>query len=88
MPSSLMYDEPDNFVVLDPNQLEEEFMSADELFAKLKKILSQTSLDELDPELQKISSLDDRANYLLTTSCEFQLAPGKTLQWYAVRLEK
>lgn len=88
MPSSIMYDEEENFVVLDPNLLEEELMSADELVAKLKNILSQIPVDDLDRDLKKITSLDDRAKYLLATSCEFPLEPGKTLQWYAVRLEK
>lgn len=88
MPSSIMYDDRENFVVLDPNQLEEEFMTGDELLAKLTDILAQTPTDRLDPDLKKISSLDERAKYLLNTSCEFQLQPGKTLQWYAVRLEK
>jgi hypothetical protein len=83
-----MYEAEETFVVLDPNQLEEEFMTGEELLIKLKQILSQTPADELTPDIRKYSSIDDRAKYLLTTGCELQIAPGKTLQWYVVRLEK
>jgi len=83
-----MYEDEENFVVLDPNLLTEEFMSGDELLVKLTDILAPIPSDELDPDLRQIESLADRAKYLLTTSCEFELEPGKTIQWYAVRLEK
>jgi hypothetical protein len=53
MPSSIMYDDEENFVVLDPNLLEEELMSADELVAKFKDILSKIPVDDLDPDLKK-----------------------------------
>lgn len=88
MPSPIMYEDKETFVVLDPNLLEEEFMTGEELLIKLKQILSQTPADELTPDMQKFSSLDEQAKYLLTTGCELELAPGKTLQWYVVRLEK
>lgn len=88
MPSPIMYEAEETFVVLDPNLLEEEFMTGEELLIKLKQILSQTPADELTPDIRKYSSLDDQAKYLLTTGCELELAPGKTLQWYVVRLEK
>jgi hypothetical protein len=29
-----------------------------------------------------------QAQYLRDTACEFDLEPGRTLQWYAIRLEK
>jgi hypothetical protein len=76
----------DVFVVLEANQ-PEQFLAAAELFAKLKEILVQRQQD-LPQELQKFTSVEDQAQYLMDTSCEFDLGPGQYLQWYAVRLEK
>ena len=85
MPDPLMYRQ-DTFVVLEPNQ-PEQFLSAAELLEKLKLILSQNQQD-LPHDLQKFTSVDAQAQYLLDTTCEFNIAPGDYLQWYAVRLEK
>ena len=85
MPDPLMYQQ-DAFVVLEPNQ-PEEFLTPVELLEKLKGILAQRQQD-LPRELQKISSIDAQAQYLLDTSCELDVGPGQYLQWYAVRLEK
>lgn len=85
MPDPLMYQQ-DAFVVLEPNQ-PEEFLTPVELLEKLKGILAQRQHD-LPRELQKISSIDAQAQYLLDTSCELDVGPGQYLQWYAVRLEK
>ena len=84
MPDPLMYQQ-DVFVVLEPNQ-PEQFLTAAELQEKLKVILSQQQ--DLPPYLQKFTSVDAQAQYLIDTSCEFDLGPGQYLQWYAVRLEK
>ena len=85
MPDPLMYRQ-DTFVVLEPNQ-PEKFLSAAELLEKLKLILNQNKQD-LHYDLQKFTSVDAQAQYLLDTTCEFNLSPGDYLQWYAVRLEK
>lgn len=84
MPDPLMYRQ-DVFVVLEPNQ-PEQFLTEAQLLEKLKVILSQQQ--DLPQDLQKFTSVDAQARYLLDTSCEFDLAPGQYLQWYAVRLEK
>jgi hypothetical protein len=76
----------DAFVVLEPNQ-PEQFLTAAELLEKLKEILTQRQQD-LPRELQKFASVEAQAQYLLDTSCEFDVGPGQYLQWYAVRLEK
>ncbi|BAY09740.1 chlororespiratory reduction protein 7 [Calothrix sp. NIES-2098] len=86
MPNSLMYAE-DNFVVLETNQ-PEQFLTASELLEKLKLVLQNIDFQDLPPDVQKIESVADRAKYLIDTSCELDLGPGKYLQWYAVRLEK
>lgn len=85
MPNSLMYDE-NNFVVLETNQ-PEQFLTAAELLEKLKLILAQRQ-DDVPRELQKFTSVEAQAKYLLDTYCELDVGPGNFLQWYAVRLEK
>lgn len=85
MPDPLMYQQ-DVFVVLEPDQ-PEQFFTAAELLEKLKEILSQRQ-QELPRELQRFASVETQAQYLLDTSCELDVGPGRYLQWYAVRLEK
>ena len=84
MPDPLMYQQ-DTFVVLEPNQ-PEQFLTAAELLEKLREILHQQ--EDLPRELQKFASVEQQAQYLLDTSCEFDVGPGQYLQWYVVRLEK
>ena len=85
MPDPRMY-ESDTFVLLESGR-SESFLSTAELLAKLKAILSERQ-DDLPRDLQKFSSVQDQAQYLLETSCELDVGPGEFLQWYAVRLEK
>ncbi|MDJ1176420.1 chlororespiratory reduction protein 7 [Roseofilum capinflatum] len=85
MPDSLMY-QSDGFVVLEANQ-PEQFLTEAELLDKLKACLSE-SQGELPRDLQKFTTLEDQAKYLMDTSCELDLGPGTFLQWYVVRLEK
>lgn len=85
MPDPMMYRQ-DDFVVLEPNQ-PEQFLTASELFEKLKVVLAREQ-QQLPQELQNFSSIEEQANYLIDTSCELVLQPGQYLQWYAVRLEK
>ncbi|WP_445630705.1 chlororespiratory reduction protein 7 [Nostoc sp. DSM 114167] len=86
MPDSLMYQQ-DNFVVLETNQ-PEQFMTSSELLEKLKITLQQIIIQDLPPDLQKFNTVETQAQYLIDTSCELDIGPGKYLQWYAVRLEK
>jgi hypothetical protein len=86
MADPLMYQQ-DDFVVLETNQ-PEVFLTAAELLEKLKNILIKINVYDLPPDLQRIQSVDARAQYLVDTSCELDVGPGEYLQWYAVRLEK
>ncbi|HYW19572.1 MAG TPA: chlororespiratory reduction protein 7 [Nodularia sp. (in: cyanobacteria)] len=86
MPDSLMYQQ-DNFVVLETDQ-PEQFLTADELLDKLKLVLQNMSNQDLPTDIQKFDSLNAQAQYLIDTSCELDVGPGKYLQWYAIRLEK
>lgn len=85
MPDPRMY-ESDTYVLLEPDQ-PEQFLTAAELLEKLRATLAQQQ-DDLPRDLQKFSSIQEQAQYLLETSCELDVAPGQYLQWYAVRLEK
>lgn len=86
MPDPLMYLQ-DNYVVLETNQ-PEQFLTASELLEKLKLVVRNISVEDLPPDVQKIDGVEAQAQYLIDTSCELDLGPGKYLQWYAVRLEK
>lgn len=85
MPDSIMFQE-DAFVVLEPNQ-PEQFLTPAELLEKLKRVLT-TRQDDLPRDLQKFTSVEEQAQYLMETSCELDVGPGQYLQWYVVRLEK
>ncbi len=80
-----LYDE-DTFVVLETNQ-PEQFLTAAELLEKLKAVLASVQ-EDLPQDVQKISSVEAQAKYLIDTYCELDVGPGLFLQWYAVRLEK
>ena len=85
MPDSLMYEE-NHFVVLEQNQ-PEQLLTTAELLEKLKLILAQRQ-DDVPREVQKFTSVEAQAQYLIDTYCELDVGPGNFLQWYAVRLEK
>jgi hypothetical protein len=85
MPDSIMFQE-DAYVVLETNQ-PEQILSAEELLEKLKVVLSQRQ-DDLPRDLQKFTSVEEQAKYLMETSCELDVGPEGYLQWYVVRLEK
>lgn len=85
MVDSLMYEE-ETFVVLEPDR-GEQFLTATELLEKLKPIL-RDRLETLPPDVKKLPSVDEQAQYLINTYCDLDVGPGRFLQWYAVRLEK
>ena len=80
-----MYQE-DGYIVLESDR-PEEFMTHDELKAKLINLLS-TENAIVPRELEKFDSIEDRAQHLLTNYFELDIGTGKYLQWYVVRLEK
>ena len=81
-----MYQEEDNYVLLEPNQ-PEQILSPQELLAKLKVVLSDRQ-DDLPRDVQRFTDLDEQAKYLMESACELDVGPGAYLQWYAIRLEK
>lgn len=85
MADATMYSE-DMFVLLIPGS-DEVFLEPDELLAKLKSMLDGYS-GLMPRDLQKFDSVDQQAQHLRDTSCDFEVTPGVSWQWYAVRLEK
>ena len=85
MPDPLMYQQ-DTFVVLEPNK-PEQFLTTAELLEKLQGILAHCQQD-IPHELQRFTSVEAQARYLIDTGCELDVGPGQYLQWYIVRLEK
>ncbi|MGB3238344.1 MAG: chlororespiratory reduction protein 7 [Geitlerinemataceae cyanobacterium] len=83
--SESLYSE-DHFVVLETHQ-SEQILTAAELLDKLQNLLA-TRQTQLPRDLQSFTSVEDQARYLMETACDFDLAPGEYLQWYAIRLEK
>lgn len=83
--SSLMYDE-EYFVLLMPGA-EEEILTAAELRQRIQQVLSDRQ-DALPRDLAKRSTIEEQTTYLINTACDFELEPGQTMQWFAIRLEK
>jgi hypothetical protein len=76
--------ELDHFVVLEPGG-DEVILSAAETLGWLRSHLA--GLPEPPGDLADLADADARARRLLDTACELELAPGMTIQWFAVRLE-
>ena len=85
MSDSLMFNN-DAYVVLETNR-PEEILTPAEMFEKLKEIAIEF-VEDLPIDALQITGIDERVQYLLDTSCELDLAPGKYFQWYVIRLEK
>ncbi|MDJ0729922.1 MAG: chlororespiratory reduction protein 7 [Crocosphaera sp.] len=85
MVDSIMYQE-DGFVVLEPDK-PEQILSSQELLEKLKGILI-TRQDNLPRELQKLTTVETQAQYLMENFCDLDMGPNSYLQWYVIRLEK
>ena len=72
-----------NYVVLEPCQ-KEQFLSYKETLKWLEDWLKK--MESLPLDLQDQSSNKAAAQRLLDTSCNLEITPGFTLQWFAVRL--
>jgi len=76
----------DTYVLLEPGK-PEQFCSAADLLEKLTAILAQQP-DHLPVDIIRQPTLAAQATYVLESYCDLTLEPGRTIQWYAVRLEK
>lgn len=85
MPDPILYQE-DYYVVLESDR-PDEVLTAAAMLAKLEAVLAANP-DRIPADVQRFPTIAQQAQYLFNTACEFDLGPGKYLQWYAVRLEK
>ena len=83
--SKMLYSE-DNFVVLEPGA-EEALLTAEEMVAKLANWI-EAYPDALPSDVAQEDTLETKIQLLLDESCSLELEPGKTVQWFAIRLEK
>ncbi len=76
--------ELDHYVVLEPGR-EECILNASETRQWLAGHVG--GLADPPADLADLADPESRARRLLDTACELELAPGFTIQWFAVRLE-
>ncbi len=76
--------ELDHYVLLEPGR-PQQLLSAAETLGWLAARLD--GLDPLPADLAALPSSRARAERLLETACELELAPGEVVQWFAIRLE-
>jgi Protein CHLORORESPIRATORY REDUCTION 7 len=76
--------ELDHYVVLEPAAAER-ILTAAETLAWLEGHLD--GLEPLPADLAGLGDGETRARRLLETACALEIAPGCTIQWFAVRLE-
>ena len=80
-----MYQE-DGFVVLEPDQ-PEQILTSQELLEKLKGILVNRQ-EDLPRELEKFTTVEGQAEYLMENFCDLDMGSDSYLQWYVIRLEQ
>ncbi|MCP9928994.1 chlororespiratory reduction protein 7 [Cyanobium sp. CH-040] len=76
--------ELDHYVVLEPAG-GERILTAAETLGWLEHHLSVMA--EVPADLSGLPSRADQAARLLETACQLELEPGRSVQWFAVRLE-
>ncbi len=74
----------DHYVILEPGKAEWVADQA-ETAAWLARTLA--AMDHVPADLDHLHDALTRAAHLLDTACELEVAPGRRVQWYAVRLE-
>ncbi|MCT0208841.1 chlororespiratory reduction protein 7 [Synechococcus sp. CS-1332] len=76
--------ELEHYVVLEPGQGECILTAAETLLWLASHV---EALGEPPADLADLADPEARAGRLLDTACELELAPGCSIQWFAVRLE-
>jgi hypothetical protein len=76
--------ELDHYVVLEPGA-GERILTAGETRLWLEQQLG--AMGELPDDLRGLGTRAEQAERLLQTACQLELEPGRSVQWFAVRLE-
>ncbi|MFM7314701.1 MAG: chlororespiratory reduction protein 7 [Cyanobium sp.] len=76
--------ELDHYVVLEPAATERILTAAETLDWLAEQL---AAMDRPPADLQDLDDDRARAGRLLETACALELGPGRTIQWFAVRLE-
>ena len=76
--------ELDHYVVLEPAATERILSAAE---TRLWLIEQLGRLERPPADLAGLGDVAVQAERLLDTACELELEPGRTIQWFAVRLE-
>jgi hypothetical protein len=76
--------ELDHYVVLEPGG-GETILTAAETLEWLSERLA--AMPEPPADLADLAGAGPRAQRLLETACELEIAPGLTIRWFAVRLD-
>ena len=84
MPEQLF--EENHYVLLMPGAAEE-FVTSAELAEFLQQLLLEYP-DAVDADVKQFGTVQEQAQRLIETTCELPIAPGQTVEWYAVRLNK
>ena len=77
--------ECDHYLVMEPSR-DEKFLSKEETLKWLEAWIKK--MNKLPKDLEKQSSNKSAAKRLLDISCNLEIKPGFTIQWFAVRINQ